>query len=121
MDKIAIFIWLIFVHYIIDWLFQNYYQTMNKSKSWKPLLMHSFIYTLGFLIPFLLFHINLWWLISVFVLHIILDKRNVLVWMMRNIKGMTKDNTPDHLYALIAITLDQVFHLLLLWIIINIK
>jgi hypothetical protein len=59
MNNIANFISLVFVHFIMDWLFQTNYQALNKSKHFNVLLTHSTIYTLGFIFPFLLFHINL--------------------------------------------------------------
>ncbi len=120
MDKITIFIWLVFVHFIADWLFQSQYDSDNKSKNWKSLIRHSTIYTITFLFPFLYLHINLWWLIAVFIWHMILDRRRILLWIM-NIKGMTLQNNPEYAFAIVKVVLDQTFHLLLLWIIINIK
>jgi len=91
---------------------------MNKTKNIKALLIHSLIYTLGFIIPFYIFNINFIWLILLFITHAVIDHRKILIWITKTIRGMTEENTPEWLRALIIITIDQVFHLLFLWIII---
>jgi hypothetical protein len=118
MNNVAVFIWLMFVHFIADWVFQTHDQATNKTKNWKYLLSHCLVYTAFFIIPFFIFKINLLWLIAIFLVHVILDKRSFLVWIMKNIKKITLENVPEHLYYLLIITIDQIFHLLLLWIIV---
>jgi Protein of unknown function (DUF3307) len=51
MDKIHL-IWiliLIFTHWVADFVCQTDYMATGKSKEWKPLLTHTFIYSFIFL------------------------------------------------------------------------
>jgi hypothetical protein len=79
MDKITIFIWLVFVHFIVDWVFQTHFQTMNKTKNMKALATHSLIYAFGFAIPFFMFNISFAWLAVLFLSHAIIDQRGLLI------------------------------------------
>jgi len=48
----SIFSLLVFIHFVVDWVFQSHNEAMNKSKNWKARAKHCLVYMCGF-VPFL--------------------------------------------------------------------
>lgn len=46
-----VFILIILVHWVADFIFQPHSWAKNKSSSWKALLSHTFLYTIIWMIP----------------------------------------------------------------------
>lgn len=81
-----IIIYMLYIHFIADFVLQSDRMAINKSKSWKVLLEHSlvyygtlatglFLYTME--IPPLLFSINF---VSHFIIDAITSRINVKLW-----------------------------------------
>lgn len=45
MTPLYIFLWLLFVHFIGDFVLQSHYMSVNKSKDWGVLAVHVGIYS----------------------------------------------------------------------------
>ncbi len=101
------FAWLFIGHLTGDFLLQTSWMALNKTSNNLALLSHSIIYTLvvaAFSLPFggLSLHSYALILIS----HLALDKRSFVYWWAKHI---TKNED-----FWLMITLDQIFHLLIL-------
>jgi len=118
MFKLTIFEALLMTHLAVDFLFQGKWEAMNKSKKWLPLFFHCTVYTVGFIPVFLIYKINLIWLILLFVSHAILDRRKLEIWFLKNFKGVSKKDTPESLWKMLLIGSDQILHILILVLII---
>jgi len=118
MFKLTIFEALLVTHFIVDWFFQGRWEAMNKSKKWLPLFFHCIIYTIGFIPVFLIYKINLIWLILLFISHVIFDKRTFEIWLLKNLKGVTKENTSEFLWTILLTTIDQILHIVILMLVI---
>jgi|DEB0MinimDraft_6_1074348.scaffolds.fasta_scaffold229333_1 hypothetical protein len=49
------FIFIVLVHWVADFIFQDEYWAINKSKEWSPLLKHTLTYSLLWIIPIFIF------------------------------------------------------------------
>jgi len=114
MYELTIFEALLITHFIVDWIFQSKWEAENKSKEWLPLFFHCTVYTVGFLPVFLIYGINLTWLILLFVSHVIFDRRKFEICLLKNIKKTTKENTLEPLWTMLLITIDQILHIIIL-------
>jgi hypothetical protein len=53
--------WLLFSHFVADFLFQNDWMALNKSKSWSVCLLHAVVYTIVMIsIGFAYFPLEIW-------------------------------------------------------------
>lgn len=87
---------------------------MNKSKKWLPLFFHCIVYTVGFIPVFLIYEINLVWLILLFISHVILDRRTFEIWLLKNLKGVTKENISEPAWTILLTIIDQILHIVIL-------
>jgi len=102
---------LLLAHLLGDFPLQTSWMAMNKATKWFPLIVHSALYTatLG-AIAFLGFGGLDWWrLLTLFIAHILLDRRTFVAWWVRNV--MRTDLVKNQW---LGIMVDQVFHLTLL-------
>jgi len=107
---------LLLAHLLGDYPFQTSWMAMNKATKWVPLLVHSALYTatLG-VIAFFGFGGLAWWhLLTIFLAHILLDRRTFVTWWVRHI--MRTDLTKNQW---LGIMVDQVFHVTLLALILQ--
>ena len=49
--NILIVLGILFIHFVADFIFQTDWQAQNKSKAWKPLLSHTFTYSVIWMLP----------------------------------------------------------------------
>lgn len=110
------FIYLLLGHLVGDYLFQTKWMAINKATQWIALLVHSTTYT---------FFIALaaWWgdvdlsllsYASIWVSHVILDRRTFVAWWTRTIM---RNRDPE--IAWLTIIVDQTFHILVLAIVLH--
>lgn len=75
--QIKIFATIIIVHFFADFVFQAEEWALGKSKKWKPLLKHTSVYSIFWLLPFWALTINLigsiCFVIATFIAHTITD------------------------------------------------
>lgn len=102
---------LVIAHLIGDYLFQTSWMAMNKANKWIPLITHSVVYT--FVIAVVAWigfgGLSIWGIALVLASHIFLDKRTFVAWWVKNI--MTSKGKES---AWLGIIVDQVFHLIVL-------
>lgn len=114
MYELTFFEALLVTHLIVDWIFQWKWEAMNKFKEWLPLFFHCTIYTLGFIPVFLIYGINLTWLILLFVSHVIFDRRKFEIWLLEKFKRITEKNISESLWMILLIGIDQILHIVIL-------
>ena len=105
------FSYLLIAHLIGDYLFQTSWMAMNKHAKWLPLFVHSFVYTAVIAIAsFVAFEGLSWWaILFVFVTHVIVDRRTIVLWWVKNIM-----RTDPKQVGWLVIMVDQVFHIIVL-------
>ena len=118
MSNLTIFEAFLITHLIVDFIFQGAWEARNKGKKLAPLLVHSFIYSIGFIPVFYFFQVNYLWLILLFVSHIIIDNQKFVLWILETAKGFKRERTEEPLWILLRIGVDQTLHLIILLIII---
>lgn len=102
---------LIIGHLVGDYILQNNWMAMNKSKNWLALIIHSLVYTTAvFLFSLFAGGIGLVAILIIFLAHIILDRRTFVRWWLTNI-----NKSPDIFW--LQVMVDQTFHLLILFLI----
>ena len=112
---------LFLTHFIADWLFQTLWEAMNKSKKILPLFVHSSIYTVSFIPVFYFYNFKWEYLLILFISHMILDSRKFEFWWLKNIKRTRKEDVSDSLWTILLIGVDQVFHLIVLGLLVIIS
>ena len=118
MLKLTLFEALFLTHFIADWLFQTQWEALNKSKQFLPLFIHSLCYTLLFIPVLYFYQLNVYSLLLLFATHLILDNRKFENWWIKVIKQTRKENIGENLWLILTIVVDQVFHLLVLGVIV---
>mgnify|MGYP003881624313 CR=1 FL=1 len=116
--QISLFEALVMTHFIVDWIFQWRWETMNKSKKLAPLLFHSGVYSLGFIPVFLIYNIHFSWLILLFFSHVFLDSRKFEIWLLEKFKGVKRREIPECLWWILLIGIDQILHITVLAILV---
>lgn len=113
----TIFEGLVLAHLLGDWLLQTEWQAENKQQSWTALSVHLLIYhavVLG--VVMLGFGLRglpvLWVMIVLIFTHAMLDRRTILLWLMKVLR-LTVKRAPERW---MRIAVDQSLHLLLLGI-----
>ncbi|MGC8851924.1 MAG: DUF3307 domain-containing protein [Minisyncoccia bacterium] len=115
----------VIVHFIGDFILQNSWMAANKNKSLFALGVHSFVYALVF-IPLLIYYHFTYPVISFFILfvsHFIIDKDNLFISFLENLKRIKKENYSEVMWRIILLVNDQLLHLLVivLLLLFNIK
>lgn len=113
--------WLLIGHLVGDFLIQTDNMARCKMQGWSWMLRHigSYMAVVGLVLVFyaLTRSAPVWLvvaaLLSVCVIHVVLDRRRFSGWWMR-FAGIS----PDHPW--LAVVVDQVFHLLTLAIIVHV-
>lgn len=117
-----IFVWLMMGHVVFDWLLQNDWMAMGKSKRLAPLVVHSLMYAIGVTVTAIMAvstmkvvtHASLWFIFHVlFFTHVFLDNYKFHSWWKRSIKGMSEEADKATLW--LTISIDQCWHILVLF------
>jgi hypothetical protein len=101
-------------HLVGDFLFQTAWMANGKNKRILPLIVHSTVYTLCIFV----FSFNsdfLSWS-NFFILigtHVLIDSRKITYWWMSNVMRVTTSANNE---TWLVIVTDQIFHLLILYI-----
>lgn len=112
--QLTFFETLLMTHFVMDWVFQTKWEALNKFKKWFPLMVHCFIYTAGFISVFLLHEVHFSWLIFIFCSHVVLDRRSPEIYLLEKFRGIKATDVPEPLWWVLLIGSDQVFHLIVL-------
>ena len=122
-------IYLIFTicHFVLDWGIKGKWGVAKETK----LVSHCITYTVGFLPVFLIFNVNLLWLIVVFVSHSLIDNNVAGVRLSTKVFADLKRRFPgrfrlklfnkDVWYYVGVLLVDQLPHLLVLLAIIKLQ
>lgn len=107
---------LLIAHLVGDYLLQIGWMAGNKTKNWLATLTHSAVYTLtvAVLAAFFINGFSPWGFVLIFVSHAIIDRRFITTFWVTTI--MT---TPESERGWLTIVVDQIFHLLILFIALN--
>jgi hypothetical protein len=111
MTGLTLFEALVVTHFIMDWIFQTSWEANQKAEKWWPLLVHCAVYTLGFIPAFLYFDLSPAWLAFIFATHAVFDRRKLEFWIMDKVKRFKKAESPEALYYIVLIGVDQTLHL----------
>jgi hypothetical protein len=136
----GLFACLVLIHMIADWFWQTHTEAMIKHKDNEVRAKHCLIYTAFFTPWFAVFHFSWWqWLLSLNVLfysHYLLDTyAGVYMWAryIRRPPEMNTDKDKGTLHdpkigfvkfaetplgKILSITIDQLSHILVLWVIV---
>lgn len=120
----------VFVHFVIDWVFQTHYEAMNKHNNTKIRAKHCLIYTAPFIPLMYVLGISPLWIaicaVVLFLSHFGEDTYLPVYWWAKHIrrhplvteKGLEgfKEMFGTPLGALLAIAIDQIVHLIFLWV-----
>ena len=123
----GLFVVLAFAHFFVDWIFQSHKEAMAKSTNWKVRAVHCTVYTFGMFLPLMLMGLGpLFLFISLGVLwlsHFFIDTYvPVFLWAkyVRKMPGLSKETAKEifsqPLNLILAIVVDQLFHLTFLWV-----
>lgn len=76
-------------HLAGDYLLQNEFLALNKSKNtktgWIAAIIHCLLYT--FAVCVFMWNFNWYWILIVFMSHFLIDKFNFTEWYLTKIKG----------------------------------
>lgn len=106
---------LVFAHFVGDWLIQSEYEAVNKAKGgfWnKALLTHCLKYSACFIPVLWIFGESMLWLALIFGSHVIIDRRNPVIWWRAHVGHCTPANIQQTFG--VTIVVDQVFHFIVL-------
>ena len=109
------FDWMILAHLIGDYLIQTEYEAMNKATGhWfnRALIAHCLKYTATFGIVFYIFSINQWWLILIFLSHMVFDRRFLIILWRKYVNRNTDASIKNTFW--LTIVIDQIFHLIII-------
>lgn len=76
---------LILGHFVGDYILQNNWMALNKTKSWVPCFVHVALYTLA--ICLFTWTFNLWWILVVFTSHWFIDRYSLADKYLQLTKG----------------------------------
>jgi len=128
----GLFAFLTFVHFFVDWGLPTHSEAMHKHKSWKWRARHCLLYTVGFLPAMLLMNYTAWdfviGILVLFVSHFVEDSYTpVYLWAkhIRRIPAVQEEGVPafklmfeQPLGVVLCIGIDQLIHLLFLWVLV---
>ena len=96
-------------HLIGDFIIQTDWMASNKKHSSFAALVH----VLAYLLPFIFTELIWWQLVLIGVTHFAQDRSSFVSWWMRVWK-----KAPDENGGIIPLSVDQVFHLLIIQIVV---
>lgn len=110
------FDFLFVAHLLGDFPLQTNWMAINKSNKWFPLIAHSILYTstLGVIAFFGFGGLTWWQLMTIFLGHVLLDRRTFVAWWITHV--MRTNSTEIRWLGIIV---DQVFHVTLLALILQ--
>lgn len=102
---------LIIGHLVGDFLFQTSWMAQYKASRWGALITHALVYTLCVSLIAWIGLGSIPWLVVAFIFftHVFIDKRNFVLWWVRNVM-----RTDVQQVQWLPIAVDQVFHILVL-------
>ena len=106
MISLTTIISLLAIHFIMDFLFQNDYMAINKSKKNEVLFIHCLIYSAGFI------YYGVWFVIITLITHFIID------YITSRINTKLYNNYRHWFFCCIGF--DQFIHVSLLMVIYNV-
>ena len=112
------FDYLLIAHLIGDFPLQTSWMAINKAHNWLPLIVHSALYTfiIG-LISLIGFNgLAPWKLFVIFLVHVVLDRRTFVAWWVNQIM---RTNLSENRW--LGIMVDQVFHVTILALILQVQ
>ena len=99
-------VWAVVAHLVADWIFQNDWMAVNKVDLRHPAAWtHASVHTL---FMWLIFPWSIALLIG--ITHLLIDTRKPVAWWMK----VVKRTKPGPHYFMVEMGLDQVFHLVVL-------
>ena len=110
-----LFINLVVAHLIADWIFQNHWIAINKTNIKHPALyVHGAIhFVVMFLLGLTVTRDHTYIVLAIACIHMAIDTRKPLLWWMKTYKQTTDGDYAIH----VQIWLDQVFHIVTIYII----
>ncbi|MDT3700037.1 MAG: DUF3307 domain-containing protein [Thermincola sp.] len=107
---------LLIAHLVGDYLLQLGWMAANKTKSWLATFTHAAVYTLTVAAFAVLFikDFSAWGLVLVFVSHAIIDRRVITAFWVKSVMS-----APESERGWLTIVVDQIFHLIILFMAIN--
>ena len=112
------FDFLLIAHLIGDFPLQTSWMAINKANNWLPLFVHSALYTFIIGIISLIGFNGLapWQLLTVFIAHVFLDRRTFVTWWVNTIM---RTNLSENRW--LGIMVDQVFHVAILALLLQVR
>lgn len=101
-------------HLVGDYIVQNDWMAVNKKKSSWPCLVHCILWTASVLIFSMTW--NVWLALWLFATHFAIDRTGFILWWMNNVSGQKGFASADGLKPWSFIMVDNVFHLMTIWI-----
>jgi hypothetical protein len=112
---LTIFLALLVLHFVGDFLLQNDWMALNKSKAWTPLLLHVSVYSICF------GFFGMSFLLVTFFSHLLVDaitsRVNARLWFIQMEQRELLDGwfygrlLPSRHWFFVAIGFDQLLHL----------
>ena len=120
----GLFFFLTFIHFIADWVFQTHNEAVAKSKDAFVRAAHCTHYTLLMAPSIWLVCRDLTWsyhaisLTTLWVSHFIGDSYFLVYLWIKHIRNIPPEsqNPKEPLTLILAIVVDQLWHLLFLWV-----
>ena len=112
------FDFLLLAHLLGDFPLQTSWMAINKMNKWLPLLAHSIVYTavIGIIALVGFGGLAPWQLLIIMLAHVILDRRTLVEWWILHIM---RTNLSENRW--LGIMVDQVFHVTILALILQVK
>lgn len=106
----------ILLHFVGDYLNQNNWMAQNKTKDWKPALVHALIYSVPFL--YLVPDFYIW--LPIFVTHYFIDRYRLaqywiklVNWNWKSTNWGFSEQTPPWLSNWLLFIVDNTFHIII--------
>ncbi len=96
---------ILLAHLFGDYVFQNRWMALNKTKNLKACLLHCFLYTMS---CGLLLQLEIWQVVIVFTTHFIMDRYTLAKYWRKFFSGET-----DLPWIILT---DNTIHLAILWL-----
>lgn len=124
-----------FVHFVIDWVFQTHYEAMRKHNHPWIRARHCLIYTSPFIPLLLVLNVNAFWVVVcalvLFLSHFVEDTYIPVYLWAKYIRRVPEIRNAfdskeffrrvfvnDPLGKILMIAIDQIIHLLFLWVVV---
>lgn len=117
-----LFEWLVICHLIGDYLVQTEFEALNKAlgRFWnRALVSHCVKYTLCFVPLVFTAALNPMWLMLIYGSHMIFDQRWPIVWWRKCVTRNSDESIKATFW--LTIVIDQIFHLLVLVVIVTMQ